>query len=222
MVWRLAGALVAFRSGVNARWPNRDKTSDGTVGDVAHQARSSASDHNPWIVVDGVGVVRAVDIDRDGIDAAWLAEQVRLAGAAGDNRLVGGGYVIFNRKISRADWRGWNTYTGSNPHTSHVHVSFSRDRTGFDNTRGWGFLTSSDAPTPPPTGRPTLQLGSTGEAVKSLQRTLNRWYPGMAQLVVDGDYGSATRARVTYFQQRAGLTADGIVGPRTWAALGYR
>ncbi|WP_376777824.1 peptidoglycan-binding domain-containing protein [Kibdelosporangium persicum] len=143
-------------------------------------------------------------------------------GAAGDARLVGGGYVIYNRRITRADWRGWSTYTGSNPHTSHVHVSFSRNRSGFDDSRGWGFGTSSDVPAPPSSGRPTLQVGSRGEAVKSLQRTLNRWYPGMTPLVVDGDFGPATKGRVVYFQQRAGLTTGGIVGPRTWAALGYR
>lgn len=78
-------------------------------------------------------------------------------------------------------------------------------------------------PVPPsPTGRPTLQQGSTGEAVKALQRALNRWYPQLRPLAEDGAYGPATRARVIHFQQRSRLTADGIVGPKSWAALGFK
>lgn len=223
MSWRLARALVALRDGVNARWPARDKSSDGTIGDAAHASR--ASDHNPFVVVAGTGVVRAVDVDVDGIDAAWFAEQLRLLGAAGDARLTGGGYVIYNRRITTSNFAGWAAYTGSNPHTKHVHTSFSRNEVGFDDPRPWAFLTGATAPptsAPPATGRPTLQQGSTGDAVKSLQKTLNRWYPSLPRLVEDGNFGPATKARVAYFQQHAGLTADGIVGPKTWAGLGFK
>lgn len=219
MSWRLAGALVSLRAAINARWPGRDKTSDGTVGDAAHWAQGAASDHNPWITVGGVGVVRALDVDRDGIDAAWLVEQLRQLGAAGDHRLTGGGYVIYNSRITRPDWSGWAVYTGKNPHTMHAHVSFSRGANGFDDASAWPFLGGAH---PPASSRPTLQLGSKGEAVRQLQTVLNRWYPSLTPLVVDGEYGPATKARVMYFQARAGVTADGIVGPRTWAALGYR
>lgn len=227
MAWRLARAAETLRAGVNARWPNRDKKSDGTIGDASHASRSSASDHNPWIVVAGVGVVRALDIDVDGIDAGWYAEQLRLLGAAGDHRLVGGGYVIFNRRITRPDFSGWSVYTGTNPHTAHVHTSLSRNATGFDDPAPWAFLgaapdTGSVPPLPPSSGRPTIRMGDTGDAVKSVQRTLNRWYPTLSRLSEDGIFGAATRARVIYFQGRAGLGADGIVGPKTWAALGFK
>jgi hypothetical protein len=225
MAWRLARSLETLRASVNARWPNRDKTSDGTIGDAAHATRSS--DHNPWIVVAGVGVVRALDIDVNGIDAAWYAEQLRLLGAAGDHRLTGGGYVIYNRRITLSNFSGWAAYTGSNPHTGHVHVSVSTNAAGFDDPAPWAFLgaapgTGTVPPLPPTSGRPTLQMGSTGDAVKSVQRTLNRWYPTLSRLAEDGIFGAATRARVIYFQGRAGLGADGIVGPKTWAALGFK
>jgi len=51
---------------------------------------------------------------------------------------------------------------------------------------------------------------------------LNRWYPKLTQLKTDGDYGPATTARVKYFQERAGLKADGIAGPITLGKLGIR
>jgi hypothetical protein len=228
MAWRLARSLVSLRDAVNAKWPNRDRRSDGTIGDPRHAANASASDHNPWLAVGGTGVVRALDIDVNGIDAGWYAEQLRLLGAAGDSRLAGGGYVIFNRRITRASWSGWNVYTGSNPHTSHVHVSLSRNPAGFDDPRPWNFL-GATAPAPPPTtappapsGRPTLSQGSRGDAVRTVQVTLNRWYPRLPPLSQDGVFGPATKARVIHFQQRAGLTVDGVVGPKTWSALGFR
>lgn len=228
MTWRLARALVSLRDGVNARWPHRDKASDGTIGDTAHKANASASDHNPWLAVGGVGVVRALDIDVDGIDAGWYAEQLRLLGAAGDSRLTGGGYVIFNKRITRSNWSGWSVYTGKNPHSAHVHVSLSRNPAGFDDPRPWTFLAATPPAPPPPAappapgGRPTLRQGSRGDAVRTLQVTLNRWYPRLPQLAQDGVFGANTHARVVYFQHRAGLTADGIVGPKTWSALGFR
>lgn len=225
MAWRNANALVALRNGVNARWPNRDRKSDGTIGDAAHASRSSSSDHNPWIVVAGVGVVRALDIDVDGIDAGWYAEQLRKLGAAGDRRLTNGGYVIFNRRITKADFSGWVKYTGPNPHTTHVHVSASRNPAGFDDGRAWTFLTGSSAPAPspkPPTsGRPTIRQGSTGQAVRDLQSHLKRVYPKYAgRLAVDGVFGPATRAAVVEFQRRSGIAADGVVGTQTWGRLG--
>lgn len=60
-------------------------------------------------------------------------------------------------------------------------------------------------------GRPTLRRPNTGEQVKQLQQKL--------RLDVDGEFGSATEAAVRAFQRNAGLVPDGIVGPKTWAAL---
>jgi len=60
-------------------------------------------------------------------------------------------------------------------------------------------------------------LGSTGKAVRRLQRALRRT-PNLG-LVVDGVFGSQLDTAVKDFQEGAGLTADGVVGPQTWAAL---
>ncbi|NJL41625.1 MAG: peptidoglycan-binding protein [Leptolyngbyaceae cyanobacterium RM2_2_4] len=63
---------------------------------------------------------------------------------------------------------------------------------------------------------PTLRQGSSGAAVSKLQQLLNT---KGANITVDGDFGSATRAAVLKFQQQNGLVADGIVGTQTWQAL---
>jgi Putative peptidoglycan binding domain/Glycosyl hydrolase family 26 len=65
---------------------------------------------------------------------------------------------------------------------------------------------------------PTLELGSTGRAVKTLQIRLNAWNV-QPHLALDGDFGQAARTAVEDFQAAEGLAVDGIVGPATWADL---
>ncbi|MBR2743664.1 MAG: spore cortex-lytic enzyme [Clostridia bacterium] len=70
-----------------------------------------------------------------------------------------------------------------------------------------------------PESAPALsRYGSSGEEVRLIQTKLKNWgYYGGA---IDGIYGSETQAAVKYFQQKNGLTADGIAGVRTLAAMG--
>ena len=63
-----------------------------------------------------------------------------------------------------------------------------------------------------------LKLGSAGSQVRALQSRLIQW--GYLDGSADGVFGSRTEAAVRYFQRRNGLTADGVVGPATAAALG--
>lgn len=69
----------------------------------------------------------------------------------------------------------------------------------------------------PNPGQPTISLGARGKAVRGLQRALRRTPNHSIQ--VDGVFDSQLEAGVKDFQEGAGLTADGIVGPLTWAAL---
>ena len=67
---------------------------------------------------------------------------------------------------------------------------------------------------------PDLRVGARGPAVLAVQRHLTQkeLYTGP----IDGRFGQQTDAAVRSFQSSQGLPGDGIVGPATWAALGYR
>ncbi len=65
---------------------------------------------------------------------------------------------------------------------------------------------------------PTIRRGAEGDLVEELQAMLNAKYG--AELEVDSRFGKATETAVRAFQKAHGLTADGVVGPKTWQALG--
>lgn len=89
---------------------------------------------------------------------------------------------------------------------------------GIVGTKTWAAL-ATPVPAPAPTPKPTIRKGDRGDAVKLLQIVLRDsfHYP----LVPDGIFGTQTDGAVRSFQRRRGLVADGIVGARTWAALGF-
>ena len=69
-----------------------------------------------------------------------------------------------------------------------------------------------------------LRIGSTGDAVRTIQRQLNRIskdYPSFGTLEVDGVYGQSTADVVKKFQKQFGLTQDGVVGRSTWYQISY-
>lgn len=68
------------------------------------------------------------------------------------------------------------------------------------------------------TQHPTLRWGSRGDYVYLAQKKLRDW--GYYKGAIDGVYGRKLYSAVTQFQRKNGLTADGVVGPGTWRALG--
>ena len=66
---------------------------------------------------------------------------------------------------------------------------------------------------------PRLEKGSKGDAVKALQILLIGYGYSCGKYGADGDFGGDTLAAVKKYQKAMGLTADGIVGPKTWAKL---
>lgn len=143
--WRVARSLEVLRAEINQAAPGRSTASDGAIGDTAHAA--SDSDHNP----NAQDVVCARDFTHDPGDGADMHRISRRIVAVSPPALK---YVIWNRRIwsrSRAS-EGWRRYTGSNPHTKHMHVSVGRGPDGhstgpYDDTSPWGI--ASGAPIPP-------------------------------------------------------------------------
>jgi zinc D-Ala-D-Ala carboxypeptidase len=65
----------------------------------------------------------------------------------------------------------------------------------------------------------TLSQGMTGDDVRQLQIRISG-YPGYASVLgLDGDYGPATKAAVTRFQQAYGLPADGVASSQVFTKL---
>ena len=129
MSWRLAESLKRLREQINAAYPNRDRTSDGSIGDTSHSARKS--DHNP----NPAGVVCAIDIDRDLLDDHDAREIVNALQASKDKRIK---YIIFERQITvKGDVTQWKPYAGANAHNHHVHISVSSDPALYDNRDDW-------------------------------------------------------------------------------------
>jgi Putative peptidoglycan binding domain len=221
MNWRVAKSLLRLREQVNIAAPNRDKSSDGTIGDAAHASRSS--DHNPWVTEGGIGVVTAMDISNDPSHKVVSGDIAETLRKSRDSRIK---YVISNKRIFSATSRPWEwrPYTGPNPHIAHVHISVNSAKKYYDDVKDWTL--------PPALGRgdpnKTLTLvdmvslgdmahvGESGERVKQIQWALNK--AGLP-LPADGSFGPITMDAVKKFQAAKNLEADGIVGPATAAEL---
>jgi hypothetical protein len=131
----LVPCLVRLRSEFNAVASGRDKSSDGWIGDPAHQANPT-SDHNP----DGRGLVHAIDVDVDLREPGLSMEKAVqfLLGrcrSGAEKRLR---YIIFNRRIWSAS-NGWRqeAYTGANAHDKHAHFSASYSTSLEASTASW-------------------------------------------------------------------------------------
>lgn len=190
MSYFLSPALAKLRDQINAKWPRRDKASDGWIGDTSHAARPS--DHNPdW--GDG-GIVRAIDVDKDGIDVDQLLRTV-LA----DSRTC---YVIWNRRLWAWDTRAWRAYTGSNPHDKHVHISIRSDGGRDRDARSWalGSKTTTPAKTQEKPDMDATQAKQLSDIHAALSK-LNELHSGVApriDIVPDGSEKVTMRTAIKY------------------------
>lgn len=155
---RIANSLATLRAQYNALYPQRSKKSDGWIGDAAHQAR--VSDHNP----DANGVVKAFDLTHDpahGVDCNAEAEKVIT-----DSRVH---YIIWNRRI-RYQGGQWQPYSGTNPHTLHMHVSVTS--AGADQPQEWGITKKGGTM---PTDNEIVKAYEQAEQGKPSEKQLQYW-----------------------------------------------
>ena len=97
---------------------------------------------------------------------AWLMASDRYGNTFANARRLGIMYLIWNHKIWNASSHTWKPYSGSDPHTSHVHISLSwagaLKRTSYWTGTVSGpvsapkppVTTPAPAPTPTPTPKP--------------------------------------------------------------------
>jgi hypothetical protein len=217
---RLSGEALAVARTAGLASPN-----PGAVANPASQAarwrmleraaaidRKAAYESASW----GLGQVMGAHWAWLGFaDVDALVAEAR-AGAAGQARLM----ARFIDKAGLAEAlrkRDWNTfargYNGpayrKNGYHAKLAAAYRRHAAG----QGAGEAE-------PATGYhvhvPVLRKGSTGDAVRDLQRQLAALgYP----LAVDGVFGAGTDDALRAFQRDHGLTADGAAGPKSLAAI---
>jgi hypothetical protein len=226
--------IAAFKKLVLAQYPgtndwgsSRNCSDDG----ISEHLEGRAWDWNAD-VKNAAGFVAAANV------LQWLT-----VGDGYQARRLGIMYIIYNHRIWGAysasqGWRALNPT--SNPHTDHVHFSFTWNG-ATKNTSFWtGVVASQDYgpcqpyvgqpapirggrnPNPCPTapalptqwkGATMLWRGTTGALVTAAQVKL-----GVSPTT--GSFGPVTQSATITFQRRAGLPLTGAVDAQTWFALG--
>jgi peptidoglycan hydrolase-like protein with peptidoglycan-binding domain len=166
---------------------------------------------------------------------AWLS-----ADSGAMARRFGISYIIWNTKMWReyAPERGWAAYTGSVPHTDHIHFSFSWDG-AMARTSWWtGRATKvvdlgpcrvfagqyaplytvprtatcpTNLPVAPASPYPVYVVGQKNAQIAVAQRAL--------RVTPDGQFGSGTWSALVAWQTRAGVPITGVLDKATWAKL---
>jgi peptidoglycan hydrolase-like protein with peptidoglycan-binding domain len=136
-------------------------------------------------------------------------------------------YIIWNKKMWRAydPGRGWAVYTGSAPHTDHIHFSFSWDG-AYGRTSWWtgkALATVSPGPAIPATPKPTTPPTAPSSVYSILLQGATGADVALAQKVIgatpDGVFGPKTAAALKTWQGKNGLKVTGQLDLATWAKM---
>lgn len=132
-------------------------------------------------------------------------------------------------RCDRSAWKIYEKNTIGSPGGDWYHVEIAptyADDPGYYERIFAEITGGKAAPSPAPSPKPApakpsqpmfaypgkpIQVGSTGDAVKLVQAAIGA--------NPDGNFGPVTKTQVVKWQKAKGLTADGVVGPTTWAAM---
>jgi hypothetical protein len=224
MAWVLTRGLNTVRAEFNSVFPGRDKASDGSVGDLAHQTGSSG--HNPdrtgkaeYRDGDAKDEVRAIDVDRDlvpGSSIDWMELVIQyLVKKARAGGYIPFRYMIYKGRIwSRTD--GWKTrtYTGANKHDKHAHFSGDYTQTADEWTGSLGLASVRGGSAGE--GNMLVKKGDNSQEVTFWQYVLHDLGFGAQVGTIDGDYGPKMEAAVNASRKKFSATAGNTTSITGW------
>lgn len=209
----------------------RDTASSGIVRDCGSGGQSEHKEGRAWDW--RVSATNTAHVQHVNETMTWLMATDKNGHKYANLRRLGIMYLIWNKRIFKAydASAGWQPYSGSSPHTDHVHFSFgwngAKQVTSFwDKTvapidygpKGpqYPVITPVAVPANLPVlakyGDLTVARGSTNTAVVKVIQT-------KLKLTADGAFGSGTEGAVKAFQGQQGLIVTGKVAPVDWLAL---
>lgn len=172
--WRLARSLIQL--GHEIEVSHSDFTCLGTIGNAAHAAEGTGSDHNPFVKDPhtGLGVVRAIDIGGPDAELKQLRQHLWSLYAAQDDRVYRYGYM---KGCSDNLINNWGLPFGTHIDTGdagHLHISITQLNgmnpsshgyvAAIDATRSWGIsssvVTTANTGQQLPAGRIALHRGT--------------------------------------------------------------
>jgi peptidoglycan hydrolase-like protein with peptidoglycan-binding domain len=198
----------------------------GSAGGITRNCFSGVTEHSEGRAWDWM-----LSVDKPNEKAvadavtSWLSAPDAEGRPGAMARRFGIMYIIWNHKMWRAydPGRGWAAYTGSVPHTDHIHFSFYWDgaygRTSWWTGKALTTVSNGPAGTPSPTTPPqapasvytVLVLGATGADVALAQKAIGA--------TPDGIFGPQTEAALRTWQAAQGLKVTGQLDAATWAKM---
>jgi hypothetical protein len=183
-------------------------------------------DRRDLIQVRELGGVRCVVINADegieingvGATSQWNNDANWKAKGKIDDMPTGQVCCVFQYNSSNGKMDHTGLYVGGG---RIIHCS-GEVKTGKITDKGWTHYAvpvGLEGDVPVPTTKPTLRKGATGPYVVECQEDLLKLGYDLSPYGADGKYGDTTIREVKKFQTASGLTADGICGQMTWAAM---
>ena len=159
-----------------------------------------------------------IEINGAGATSQWKNDANWKAKGKIDDMPVGHVCCVFMYNSEKDNMSHTGLYVGGG---RIIHCS-GEVKTGKTTDKGWTHYAipkGIEGDVPVPTTKPTLRKGATGPYVVECQEDLLKLGYDLSPYGADGKYGNTTIREVKKFQSVSGLTADGICGPLTWAAL---